>query len=248
MQVRNLPVISARYWTAILVASMCGANTGDFLSHNLNLGHYRGLLPLAAIFTAILWAETRARAATEAYYWLAIIVLRTAATNLADLGTHDFRLSYGIIEPGLTLLLVLAVVLYPARWKNRQPANSVRVLKLPATDPPYWIAMLIAGTLGTATGDFVAGPLGLGLFFGSAVLIILFAAILFVSWRFGEMTVGWYWASIVAARTAGTTLGDMLASRHGLQLGLSLSTVITGSLLAGVVLLWPQRREPVMIR
>jgi uncharacterized membrane-anchored protein len=62
------------------------------------------------------------------------------------------------------------------------------------------------------------------------------------------MSVGWYWASVVAARTAGTTLGDMLASRHGMQLGLSLSTVITGSLLAGVVLLWPQRREPVMVR
>jgi uncharacterized membrane-anchored protein len=29
---------------------------------------------------------------TEAYYWLAIIVLRTAATNLADLCTHDLNL------------------------------------------------------------------------------------------------------------------------------------------------------------
>jgi uncharacterized membrane-anchored protein len=193
MQVKNSPSITSRYWTAIIVASMCGANTGDFLSHNLYLGHYRGLLPLAAIFTAILWAETRARVATEAYYWLAIIVLRTAATNLADLGTHDFGLSYGLIETGLMLLLILAVALDPARWKNREPADSVRVLKLPATDTPYWIAMLIAGTLGTATGDFIAAPLGLGLFFGSAVLTILFAAILFVSWRFGEMTVAWYW-------------------------------------------------------
>ena len=162
--------------------------------------------------------------------------------------TANRCLGYGLIEPALTLLLVLAVVLDPARWKNGGPPGTVRVLKLPATDTPYWIAMLIAGTLGTATGDFVAGPLGFGLFFGSAVLAVLFAAILYVSWRFGEMRVGWYWASIVAARTAGTTLGDMLASRHGLQLGLSLSTLITGSLLAGVVLLWPQRREPVIVR
>jgi hypothetical protein len=29
---------------------MCGANTGDFLSHNLHLGHTRGLPPLAAFF------------------------------------------------------------------------------------------------------------------------------------------------------------------------------------------------------
>jgi uncharacterized membrane-anchored protein len=28
----------------------------------------------------------------RAYYWLAIIVFRTAATNLADLCTHDLKL------------------------------------------------------------------------------------------------------------------------------------------------------------
>jgi uncharacterized membrane-anchored protein len=95
MRVSNVPAITRRYWAAILVASMCGANTGDFLSHNLHLGHTRGLLPLAALFFLILWAERRARIATEAYYWLAIIVLRTAATNLADLCTHDLNLGYG---------------------------------------------------------------------------------------------------------------------------------------------------------
>ena len=66
MKIRNLPVISARYWIAILVASMCGANTGDFLSHNLNL---------AIIVACCLWqymsghlmGEKPARIATEAY-------------------------------------------------------------------------------------------------------------------------------------------------------------------------------------
>jgi uncharacterized membrane-anchored protein len=77
---------------------MCGANTGDFLSHNLHLGHWRGLAPLAVVFLLIVWAERRARIATEAYYWLAIIVLRTAATNLADLATHDFGLGYSVTD------------------------------------------------------------------------------------------------------------------------------------------------------
>jgi uncharacterized membrane-anchored protein len=104
MRISNVPAITRRYWAAILVASMCGANTGDFLSHNLHLGHTRGLLPLAALFLLILWAERRARIPTEAYYWLAIIVLRTAATNLADLCTHDLKLGYGATEIGLTLL------------------------------------------------------------------------------------------------------------------------------------------------
>jgi uncharacterized membrane-anchored protein len=99
--------------------------------------------------------------------------------------------------------------------------------------------MLTAGTLGTASGDFTADVLGLGLFYGSAVLTALFAAVLIISWRFGGMSKPWYWASIVAARTAGTTLGDLLASRHGIDLGLPMSTSITASMLTIIVLFWP---------
>jgi uncharacterized membrane-anchored protein len=253
MQVKNVPEITPRYWTAILVASMCGANTGDFLSHNLHLGHTRGLLPLAALFLIILGAERRARTATEAYYWLAIIVLRTAATNLADLGTHDLKLGYGAIESGLTVLLIFFLLIDRGRGSadvsNASIANRQRP-NLPATNTTYWLAMLTAGTLGTASGDFVADVLSLGLGLGSVVLVAIFAAVLLVSWQFGAMSKPWYWASIVAARTAGTTLGDLLASRHGLDLGLPLSTAITASMLAAVVVFWPHRNtaEPIPVR
>jgi uncharacterized membrane-anchored protein len=253
MQVKNLPAITPRYWAAILVASMCGANTGDFLSHNLYLGHTRGLAPLATLFLLILWAERRALVATEAYYWLAIIVLRTAATNLADLGTHDLKLGYGVIESGLTVLLVFFLLVDRTRGPSLAAgalSQNGRRQMLPATDAMYWFAMLTAGTLGTATGDFVADVVGLGLTYGSTVLLAIFGVVLLVSWRFGEMSKPWYWASIVAARTAGTTMGDLLASRHGLDLGLPLSTAITGTMLAAIVIFWPHRSvvEPVPVR
>jgi uncharacterized membrane-anchored protein len=88
MRLSNVPAITRRYWAAILVASMCGANTGDFRSHNLHLGTLAGCCR---------WPSCSCSSCgpTEAYYWLAIIVLRTAATNLADLCTHDLNLRYG---------------------------------------------------------------------------------------------------------------------------------------------------------
>jgi uncharacterized membrane-anchored protein len=240
MQIKNVPTITPRYWVAILVASMCGANTGDFLSHNLHLGHWRGLPPLATLFLIILWAERRARIATEAYYWLAIIVLRTAATNLADLCTHDLKLGYPATELGLALLLIIFVAADPGR--RTDPILPSARLTVPATTVLYWLAMLAAGTLGTASGDLTADVAGLGLFYGSAVLLVLFGVVLAIAWRFGGVLKPWYWAAIVAARTAGTTLGDMLASRRGLDLGLSNSTTLTAAMLAIVVLLWPHRR------
>src|ERR1700730_12640696 len=115
MDAKNLPMINALYWTAILAASMCGANTGDFASRILGLGHTRGLLPLALIFLAIVWAERRRSVATEVYYWLAIIVLRTGATNLADLGTHDLKLGYLLCMGVLAAFMVAMLLIDRAR-------------------------------------------------------------------------------------------------------------------------------------
>jgi len=239
MQVKNLPTITSRYWGAILIASMCGANTGDFLARNLHLGHVRGLLPLAALFALILWAERRAKLPTEAYYWLAVVVVRTAATNLADLATRDFKLGYGLVESGLTALLVAILLVDFARNRSTNAGLASlrrRVWSLPATDAPYWAALLTAGVLGTAGGDFLAHILGLG--DGSIVLVAIYGIVLLLSARVRKVTTPWYWAAIVAARAAGTTMGDLVA-RH---LGLSLSTAFTGLLLVSIIVLWKDRR------
>ena len=243
MQLQNLPTINARYWVAIVAASMCGANTGDFASRILHLGHTRGLLPLALIFGVILWAEARSKRATELYYWLAIIALRTAATNLADLATHDLKLGYIAVEAGLAcaMILVLLANRAPGTAGGLQAARGER-RALPATDASYWILMLTAGTLGTALGDWVADELGLGVGLGSVALVAILGVVLLISMRYGRMTKPWYWLSIVAARTAGTTLGDFLASRHGLGLGLPLSTLSTSLLLIAVLVTWKSGR------
>ena len=244
MRPQNLPTIDARYWTAIVAASMCGANTGDFASHILHLGHTRGLLPFALIFGAILWAERRGKRATELHYWLAIIVVRTAATNLADLFTHDLKLGYITVEASLAGFMILALVIDSARGVTHPSSRTTAAQwrDLPAADASYWIVMLTAGTLGTALGDWVADELGLGVGFGSVVLVAILGVVLLVSTRYGRMTKPWYWLSIVAARTAGTTLGDFIASRHGLNFGLSVSTMCTSMLLIAILVLWKSDR------
>lgn len=220
---------------------MAGANTGDFAARYLHLGHTRGLLPLALVFLAIVWAETRARRASEAYYWLAIIVLRTGATNLADLATHDLRLGYPLTLAALTGLIA-AILLFVCRRNDSPTPATADGPKLPATDGAYWLAMLAAGTLGTAGGDFVADELGLGVGYGSLVLFAVFLIVLAGAMRIGKMGLFWYWAAIVAARTAGTTMGDFLPGRRGLDLGLPLSTAITLTTLAVIVVVWRDRQ------
>jgi uncharacterized membrane-anchored protein len=112
--------------------------------------------------------------------------------------THDLNLRYGATEIGLTLLLIAFLVTDRSRSPSVSSIAQQDRPMLPATNGNYWLAMLTAGTLGTAS-------------------------------------------------TAGTTLGDLLASRHGFDLGLPLSTTLTASMLALIVLFWPHPSSVVPI-
>jgi len=89
MQQIHLPTLGARYWAALCLASIFGANMGDFCAHNLGLGHIAGLPFLALALAIVILAERFDRSVHQVYYWTAIIIVRTAATNFADFAAGD---------------------------------------------------------------------------------------------------------------------------------------------------------------
>ena len=247
MHVRNLPTIDAGYWAAIVAASMCGANSGDLAAGPLGLGHIKGLLPMAVIFLVILFAERTLNWTTVLFYWLAIIVLRTMATNLADLGGHDFKLSYPMFFG--VLILFMAFMIWLDKASGAEASGIVGrdgVWRgLPATNWNYWVTMLAAGTLGTVLGDWLAEKdnLNFGPYWSSLICVPFFLGALFLAYKVGKLTKPWYWLVIVACRTLGTDLGDAsVAFLRTLTptrpMGLWLSTGITALLLATLVYFW----------
>lgn len=237
MKLANVPAIGPRYWAALVLASAFGANTGDFAAHDLHLGHTLGLVPLALVFAGILVAEARSRIATEAFYWFAIVTMRTAATNLADFADHDMHLA------PLAVIAVLSVALAALVLTDREGLASGLDADRGAltTDARYWATMLVAGVLGTALGDFAADDLGLEAGLAAVINLAILAGLLGLGHRSGFRTKAAYWITVVAVRTAGTNVGDWLASRHGLGLGLALSTTLTGLAFGAVVALWRPR-------
>jgi uncharacterized membrane-anchored protein len=232
----HLPALGARYWAAISIASIAGANLGDFVSRVLKLGHISGVSPLAVVFVLILFAERRDRSATEIYYWLAILVVRTVATNLADLATHDLHLGFGSVIAGLCGLMIVALEL------NRETRHAYGSAGLPAANGVYWLTMLVAGTLGTVIGDAVADVLGLGVVGGTLVLGAILAMFLILRTQRAYASKRGYWLTIVSVRSAGTTAGDL--SAH--TLGLVPSTFTSCLALAAVLALWKDRRLPAL--
>jgi uncharacterized membrane-anchored protein len=213
----SLPRIDARYWLALSAASIFGTNTGDFVAGRLHLGHLAGLPWLAAAFVAILVLERVSPVKTPLWFWSAIIIVRTAATNVGE-AFHDFRLGFGISVPATLVLFMGLVAIYARVTPRRAPGDdTVQV------NAAYWVTMMLAGVLGTVGGDLAAKwlsePFAALVFFaiaGAAIRYFRFRAIL--------LAPAAYWAVVALIRTAGTAGGDTLAH----TIGLAPSTLVTG--------------------
>lgn len=231
----------------MLLASLVGTTFGDFISTALGLGFVRGLLPLGVCLAALFLAERKIRYATEAYYWTAIVLTRTMATNLADLATHGLKLDYGWLELALFALMA-AVLLY-----RRSPADLLAPSStgesdgpktLPGNDARYWLLILIASTIGTSLGDFTSDNLGLGV--GRASLCLAPLLAISAYWQLGSARSGQlhYWLAIILVRMTGTVMGDFLSGDDGLGLGFSVSALGSALLLAGLLHVWKSGRIP----
>ena len=237
MRQSSAPPTTLRSWAALSAASVLGTNLGDLVSHTLHLGRLRGLPVLGLAFALVLAAGRRSRPG-EACYWLAIVLLRTAATNLADLATHDAGLAPVPVIAALAALLGAVLLLRARAVPNARPDPLGRLV--PVTDAGYWAAMLTAGTLGTVAGDLIEDVAGQGAAAALCAAVLLAAVLCHAALRRPGLAA--YWATILVARTAGTALGDFAADRGGLGLGLPLATACSGALLLCVLLLW--RRAP----
>jgi uncharacterized membrane-anchored protein len=236
MQPYHVPLLGLRYWTALCLASIFGANMGDFFAHNLGLGHVAGLPFLAVALALVFVLERIDRTVHEAFYWLAIVVVRTSATNLADFFSVDLRLAKPWVMAGLAVALALSVAAaWQLSWRKSVDGTDAQSNLLRA-DYGYWLAMLIAGTLGTVMGDYFSHDLHLGHALASLVLSALLAPFFILGARQFVWSLPLYWMTIVMVRAAGTVVGDLLAARNAL--GLALSTAVTGLVFIGFLVLW----------
>jgi uncharacterized membrane-anchored protein len=233
MQPLHLPALGPRYWAALCLASIFGANMGDFFARNLGLGHVSGLPFLAAAFAIVVIAERFDWMRHQIYYWLAIVIVRTAATNFADFASGDLKLPRIWVIGALTTLLATALWMSWSFVWRRLANKDGNVLR---ADFGYWTCMFIAGTLGTVIGDFCSHNLGLGDGWAAVVLSPVVAA-LFLTGRNGSLRLlPFYWLTVVSIRAAGTSVGDLLSGRN--LLGLPMSTLATGLLFIAILIAW----------
>ncbi len=188
----------------LTLPSIFGCNAGDDCSYYGGWNHWIGLSPLALIFSALLFGERRARGQTQAWYWVAVTVLHTAATNLADLPTHTFGLHYVKVLLGLAViqpLVVWPVVPRLLRWAQIDQGGRQQIA---GTGSPYSLRELWARPWTTRWAE----ELHLSTGYGTLLLSVVYVAVLAIGRRVRWTTKAAYWAAVVAVRAAGATAVD----------------------------------------
>lgn len=89
-----------------------------------------------------------------------------------------------------------------------QPQSALS--KVPEATAVFWIAKILATTVGETGGDALSMTLGLGYAVATLVFLAFFAVTLTLQVRSDRYQPAIYWAVVVATTTVGTTMSDFL--------------------------------------
>lgn len=143
-------------------------------------------------------------------------IIKIAATTLGETGGDAVSMSMNLgylIGTGIFATIFLVAVFAQIREKHFHPFQ-------------YWLTIIATTTVGTTLADFADRSLGIGYAGGTALLLALLMASLFIWHRtLGSISVGsissakaevFYWVTIMFSQTLGTALGDWTADTAGL--------------------------------
>lgn len=230
---RKLPHITALFWACKILATTLGETAGDYFSQTLGLGTLRSAVLLLAVFLVFVVIQLRASRFHPALFWTVVVLTSTAGTTISDFINYTSKLGQAtgslILGSGLALVML-------AWWLSGQTFNVENVATL-SGEILFWIAVVFSNSLGTSTGDYLAGGLGLGLRPAAAVLTAAMLLLLAAHYLTQVNGMLLFWIAFILTRPWGAVMGNILSKSpdHG---GLGWGNAVASAvLIAGLVVL-----------
>jgi uncharacterized membrane-anchored protein len=210
-----------------------GEATSDFLVKELH--PVPAVLLGFILFVAALALQFRARRYVPWIYWLAVAMVAVFGTMAADVLHLQFGVPYAVSTPFFAVVLAIVFVC----WNATEKTLSIHSITTPRREAFYWATVVATFALGTAAGDLLATPLGLG-YFGAGLVFIGLMTIPALGYRFcGLNAVVAFWFAYVITRPIGASLADWLSKPPGLSgLGWGDGQVSIGFTIVIVGLVW----------
>lgn len=239
----KVPQVTAGFWLVKILATTAGETGGDALSMTLNLGYAVATLIFLAFFVVTLALQVRSSRYHPAAYWAVVVATTTVGTTTSDF--LDRTAGFGYVKS--SALLLAAVIAVLVVWRLVAGRIEYENIVSRRDEVFYWVAIVVANTLGTALGDFAADSAGLG-FEGGALAFSALLVVVALVWRFAPRVpvAVLFWCAYVLTRPLGATLGDTLTKSHaegGLALGRIDATLTIIALMVVLVTLQTRRER-----
>jgi len=233
----RVPHIIFLYWVIKIASTTLGETGADMFSMTFNLGYASTILIFLSLFLVFLGIKLFLKGYHPLAYWLTFTASAIAGTAVSDFIDRTLHLGYA--WGSLALVVLLLIIL--AFWHRKDRTIRVEYIVTPSSEIFYWSAFLIANTLGTAAGDYIADDLGLGFVHGAILIsgLLFVIGLLYFFTKVSRTLL--FWLAFVLTRPFGATFGDVL-TKPATQGGLNLGT-IGSSIFFCVVLMIAITRE-----
>jgi len=133
-------------------------------------------------------------------YWGVFTATAIVGTAISDFLDRTLGLGY---TQGSLILITLLLIILSVWYKSEKSLNVERIYTTKA-ELFYWLAFLIANTLGTAAGDFLADELEIGFINSALIITVILLISLLMHYYTKISSVLLFWIAFVLSIGIGT--------------------------------------------
>jgi uncharacterized membrane-anchored protein len=220
----KVPEITIYFWIIKVLGTTIGETAADFLNVNLNLGLTTTSIVMGVLLVIALIFQFRSKKYTPSIYWITVVFISVFGTLVTDNLTDRFGVPLELSTIIFTVLLGIAF----AVWYSKEKTLSIHSIVTRKREAFYWLVILLAFALGTASGDLMAEGLALG-YLTTGIIVAVLITIFAVAWKWGLNAILAFWVIYILTRPLGASIGDFLSQPYkfgGLGLGATITSVI----------------------
>ena len=225
----KVPEVTLAFWIIKIMSTTVGETGADYLAVNAGLGVIVTDAITAALLATVLFMQMRTRRMVPWLYWLTVVLISIAGTQITDALTDSAGVS---LYASTSFFAVLLAFIF-AIWHRTEHSLSIRSIDTRRRELFYWCAILCTFALGTAAGDLATEALGLGFPLG----VLIFAALIAITGAaafLGMNRVAAFWIAYILTRPLGASLGDLMSQPRTYG-GMGFGTIYTSALFLAII-------------
>jgi len=246
MRLNKVPEVTLAFWAIKIMSTTVGETGADYLAVHVGLGTALTDSITMALLIAVLILQVRASRYIPWTYWLTVILVSIAGTQITDLLTDGMGVSLYLSTPAFAAILVTIFAI----WHRAERTLSIHTIITLRRELFYWSAILCTFALGTAAGDLATEAMGLGFNLG----IIVFGgliALVGLAYRYDADAVLCFWLTYILTRPLGASLGDLLSQSReygGMGFGTAYTSVAFLAVIVALVAFLSLKRSATSVQ